>query len=236
MMAHCPVQTKREKQNMKSILEKLLIAAFELEEKGHKPFSAEDIVVASWQKFPDAFGLAGYQDRYPDSNRVFAEIMGSKPIRKKGYLIKVGEKLYQLTDSGKQYAKSLTEDTLKRETEKAQFTREIKKELKRYFESRAVLKYIEKRSSEITFYDLCALFGISPRSTYIELEGRLSNFNNIISRAREIAAKKNFSFEHGGKQYSLADIEMLIELKNFLLNKFDNDLNVIRQRRDERNK
>lgn len=83
MMAHCPVQTKREKQNMKSILEKLLIAAFELEEKGHKPFSAEDIVVASWQKFPDAFGLAGYQDRYPDSNRVFAEIMGSKPIRKK---------------------------------------------------------------------------------------------------------------------------------------------------------
>lgn len=99
-----------------------------------------------------------------------------------------------------------------------------------------MLKYIEKRSSEITFYDLCALFGISPRSTYIELEGRLSNFNNIISRAREIAAKKNFSFEHGGKQYSLADIEMLIELKNFLLNKFDNDLNVIRQRRDERNK
>lgn len=53
----------------------------------------------------------------------------------------MGEKLYQLTDSGKQYAKSLTEDTLKRETEKAQFTREIKKELKRYFESKRVKIY-----------------------------------------------------------------------------------------------
>jgi hypothetical protein len=221
---------------LKSILEKLLIAALELEEAGRKPFSAEDIVVASWRRFPDAFGLVGYQDKYPDSNRVFAEIMGSKPIRKKGYLIKVGEKLYQLTDSGKQYAKSLTENRVKRETEKGLFTREIKKELKKYFESRALAKYKENRSSEITFYDLCALFSISPRSSYIELEGKLSNFNYILAKAQEIASKKAFSFEHGGKEYNLSDIEMLIKLKEFLLKEFEYELNVIRQRRDERNK
>jgi len=221
---------------LRSILQKLLIAALELEEKGRKPFSAEDIVVASWQRFPDAFGLAGYRDKYPDSNRVFAEIMGSKPIRKKGYLIKVGEKLYQLTDSGKQYAKSLIKDSVKKETEKGPFTREITRELKKYFESRALAKYKENRASEITFYDLCALFSISPRSSYIELEGKLSNFNNIIAKAQEIAGKKTFSFEHGGNEYNLLDIEMLNKLKEFLLKKFEHDLNVIRQRRDERNK
>lgn len=221
---------------MKSIVEKLLVAALELEKSGHKPFSAEDIVVASWKRFPDAFGLAGYQDQYPDSNRVFAEIMGSKPIRKKGYLIKVGEKMYQLTDSGRQYAERLIGNSPKQGVEKAFFSREIKKELKRYFESRALLKYKENRASEITFHDLCALFGISPRSTYIELEGKLSNFCNIIKRSQEMARKKPFSFEHGGKEYNLADIEILIDLKEFLLKKFENDLNIIRQRRDERNK
>lgn len=219
---------------MKSVLEKLLIAAFILEEKGRKPFSAEDIVVASWERFPDAFGLSGYRDKYPDSNRVFAEIMGTKPIRKRGYLIKVGEKMYQLTDSGRQYARSLIEVGFEPGSEKGPFSREIRKELKKYFESRALLKYRQNRTSEITFYDLCELFGISPRSTYIELEGKLSNFDNIIARAHDVATKKAFSFEHGGKEYNLSDIETLIELKKFLLDKFKNDLNTIRQRYDER--
>ena len=88
-----------------SITEKLLLSALDLEENGRCPFSAEDLVVSAWKKFPDAFGLAGYRDTnsqlcYPDSYRVFAEIMGSKPIRKRGLLRKVGTKMYQLTEAG----------------------------------------------------------------------------------------------------------------------------------------
>src|SRR2546426_1543885 len=82
-----------------SVPDKLLLAAYHLEETGRRPFSAEDLVVAAWRQFPDTFSLAGYRGSddgqllYPDSNRVFAEIMGTKPIRKRGLLIKVGNKM-----------------------------------------------------------------------------------------------------------------------------------------------
>src|SRR2546422_184533 len=95
-----------------TVPEKLLLAASELEEKGLRPFSAEDLVVSAWRKFPDTFGLAGHrgengQPAYPDSNRVFAEIMGSKPIRKRGMLEKVGSKMYQVTEAGREHAEHL---------------------------------------------------------------------------------------------------------------------------------
>ena len=117
------------------ITEKLLLAAFDLEQRGHSPFSAEDLVVSAWQKFPDAFGLAGHRGDdgqlcYPDSNRVFAEIMGSKPIRKRGLLRKVATKMYQLTEGGREHARLLLRRTGESRVEKAGLSREIEQQLK----------------------------------------------------------------------------------------------------------
>ena len=97
-----------------SIADKLLIAALDIEKAGKKEFSAEDLVVSAWKKFPDAFGLQGYLDEngksiYPNSNRVYAEIMGSKPLRKRGLFQKVGNKMYKLTEAGHPYAKSVSD-------------------------------------------------------------------------------------------------------------------------------
>src|SRR5918911_2824096 len=101
-----------ERKDQLSVSEKLLLAAYDLEENSRRPFSAEDLVVSAWRKFPDTFGLAGYRGgdgelSYPDSNRVFAEIMGSKPIRKRGLLTKVGSKMYSLTEAGRDHARLL---------------------------------------------------------------------------------------------------------------------------------
>jgi hypothetical protein len=110
--------------------DKLVLAAVKLEKKGKKPFSAEDLVVSAWKLFPNSFGLAGNADEkgiplYPDSNRVFVEIMGSKPIRKKGYLEKVGNKMYQLTQSGRNRADILNKDENPSEVAKLSFSREL---------------------------------------------------------------------------------------------------------------
>src|SRR4030042_287505 len=96
--------------NGPSIQNKLLVAAYALEAEGRLRFSAEDLVVIAWKMYPEAFGLAGYNDNqgrpiYPNSNRVYAEIMGSKPLRKNGWLRKVGSKIYQLTEAGRSKAR-----------------------------------------------------------------------------------------------------------------------------------
>ena len=45
-----------------TILEKLLLAAYDLVMKGEPEFTAEDLVIAAWRKYPDAFGLSGHLD------------------------------------------------------------------------------------------------------------------------------------------------------------------------------
>src|ERR1700682_1820790 len=45
-----------------TVPEKILLAAFQLEEEGKSPFSAEDLIVSSWKKFPKTLGLKGYAE------------------------------------------------------------------------------------------------------------------------------------------------------------------------------
>src|SRR6202163_5111941 len=84
-----------------TVPEKILLAAFGLEDQGQSPFSAEALIVASWQKFPKTFGLKGYADQYPDSNKILSSIMGEKGLARRGWLVKLGTKLYALTRDGR---------------------------------------------------------------------------------------------------------------------------------------
>jgi hypothetical protein len=222
-----------------TVPEKLLLAASELEETGLRPFSAEQLVVSAWQKFPDTFGLAGYrgdngQLSYPDSNRVFAEIMGSKPIRKRGMLEKVGSKMYQVTEAGHEHAQSLLNRKERLPVQKASLPREVARELKRLFESKAVEKVKSNRISDLTFYDACDFWRISPRSSAIELDGRLANLERVVESALKIVQRKSASFEHGGTAFGRGDLQVLLDVHRKLQGEFQEELRIIRKRTDER--
>lgn len=225
--------------NELTVPEKLLLAASELEKKGLRPFSAEALVVSAWQKFPDTFGLAGYRGEsgqltYPDSNRVFAEIMGSKPIRKRGMLEKVGSKMYQVTEAGHEHARTLLNGGERLSVQKASLSREVARELKRLFESKAVEKVKSNRNADLIFYDACAFWRISPRSSAIELEGRLANLERVVESTFKIVKQKAASFEHGGHTFGRADLQMLLNTHRELQEKFQEELRIIRKRTDER--
>ena len=222
-----------------SITEKLLLSAYELEESGRRPFSAEDLVVSAWQSFPDAFGLAGYLNStgslaYPDSNRVFAEIMGSKPIRKRGFLKKVGTKMYQLTEAGREHARTFLMEDRQTQIKKAGLPRDIEEELKRLFTSKPVEKFKNNRFEDITFYDACSFWGISPRSSAIELEGRVANLEKVVELAREAVNEKMATFEHGSQAFGDSDLDLLVKLHKELLGRFDEEIKIIQRRTDER--
>jgi hypothetical protein len=222
-----------------SVADKLVLAADDLGREGRTRFSAEDLVIAAWRKFPDVFGLSGYPDgkgqlAYPDSNRVFAEIMGSKPIRKKGFLAKVGNKMYQLTDAGREHARTLSRRSDEGPARKAGLARPTERELKRLLASRAVEKVKNNRVDDITFYDACAFWAISPMSSAIELEGRIANFEKIVETAQGALHGRAASFDHGGTGFGADDLTRLLEVHRLLLQRFNAELAVIRQRGDER--
>ena len=90
-----------------TVPEMILLAAWDLEQQGQSPFSAESLIVTAWLRFPRAFGLKGYADQYPDSNKVLTAIMGEKGLARKGWLAKMGQKLYSLTREGRNVVRRL---------------------------------------------------------------------------------------------------------------------------------
>ena len=222
-----------------TVSDKLLIAAFRLDDGRNRRFSAEDLVVAAWRMFPDTFGLSGYRDStgrmsYPDSNRVFAEIMGSKPIRKRGLLVKVGNKVYQLTEAGRDAALRLANRPADARVRKASLGREIEEHLKRLLSCRAIEKIRNNRAEDLTFYDACAFWGINPMSSAIQLEGQIANLEAIVQSARAATGNSVASFGHGGQAFGASDLDSLIDAHKVMLEKFRPELEVIRKRKDER--
>ncbi len=208
--------------------DKLILAAHLIEEKGEKFFSAEELVVTAWKKFPETFSLTGFD--YPDSNRVLSEIMGSKSIRKKGLIKKIGKKMYQLTEMGNAYANNLLSKKNPIENRNKFLTREISQILKRLYSSRAFEKFIKKEVSEITFFDACSFWGISPRSSAIDFEGRITNIINVIESSQKILQGEMDSSD----SMEIVNLDNLKALHYELLKKFSNEIEIIKKRTDER--
>ena len=202
-----------------SVYDKLLIAAFGLSLDGRSPFSAEDLVVAAWKMFPNTFGLSGHHDAdgrplYPDSNRVFAEIMGSKPIRKRGFLVKVAQKMYDITQMGRDVASQLeaSRGISGRKEDRAarvRLSRDVLAELRRLLGSRAVQKVDNAQIDALTFHDACLFWGITPQSSAIELDGKLANAKDTIAAAKRVLSSGETRFQHGGQPVSEETLDLI---------------------------
>ena len=220
-----------------SVADKLVVAAHQMRVAGKSPFTAEDLVVAAWRAYPDTFGLPGYADSdgrsaYPDSNRVFAEIMGTKPVRQRGYLVKVGNKLYQLTEAGADYAEGLKAEAVG--TEKVGLARPLKDELERLLKAKATDKLKAGRIDEITFHDACGFWKISSRSSAIEFTGRYNNIEKLIASAKSAAHDKGIALRHGGGAITLAEVNSLQELHHLMRERFAAEIDVLLRRTDQR--
>lgn len=223
-----------------SIVDKLLIAALEIEKSGKDKFSAEDLVVFSWRKFPDAFGLQGYLDEhgnamYPNSNRVYAEIMGSKPLRKQGLLQKVGNKMYRLTEAGRVRAGSITNMPHDKAPEKWLLAREKIEQIRHLFESKAAQKMRSGNMEDISFFDACGFWGISARSSAKELWSRFAHLEAVLDTAQEaLGSRSVVNSKHGAIPYTAKDLKGLHDLHESLEEKFAKEIEIIKKRRDER--
>jgi hypothetical protein len=87
--------------------EEVLIAACCLRRSGFRTFTAEHLTVVAWEMYPTTFGLSGYKDCYPDSNKVLVTLSGKRGLVRRGWLRLVGPKEYELTDAGRTAAAEL---------------------------------------------------------------------------------------------------------------------------------
>ena len=224
-----------------TVPEKLLLAALEAR-KASATFTAEDLVVAAWRLYPDTFGLSGYAEQYPDSNRVLTNIMGTKGMRGKGWLRKVGEKQYRLTSAGLSKGEVLLvrgrkagERTLS-DYLRAELDRNTVAALDRLVSTPAALKVIRGVQEELTFRDACGFWDITARSNANTLSAKLADVAVLLERALELLGAKEGTqgLKLPSGNISQSSLRHLLCLHQEMQKVFKAELDVIRRRTDER--
>lgn len=214
-----------------TVPEKILVAAVHLEEQGESPFSAESLIVAAWKKFPLAFGLKGYHDQYPDSNKVLSSIMGERGLTRKGWLAKVGQKLYTLTPDGRRVVQRMrhggeeppaTESTKK-------LSRDQEKLLLHLLNSSALQKFQENRKDELTFGEACKFWGVTEDEHGDAVTSRLTRVPTTLSGIDRIAGQDELVLNNG-RVVSADELELLFKTHDYLEARFARHLNLLRSR------
>lgn len=187
--------------------EKILLAASLLEDQGQSPFSAEALIVSAWQKYPLTFGLKGFEQQYPDSNKVLSGIMGEKGLPRRGWMAKVGQKLYTLTRDGRQVVRKLLqgEDTppLTARRTLTELTRDHDLLLQSLLATAIYAKHRQGRDAEWTFSEACRFWGMGERlgaavdvrldelqRLLVEIEGMLMGSVQTLGNGREVTGKE----------------------------------------------
>jgi hypothetical protein len=213
-----------------TVPEKVLLAASQLEEQGQSPFSAEALVVAAWQKFPRTFGLKGYTDQYPDSNKVLSSVMGERGLTRRGWLAKMGQKLYALTRDGRQVVIRLQQGgEPPPATAPVRITREMEKQLLPLFASQAVQKFEEGLKNELTFADACRFWGITENQHGEGLTARLDRTRAVLADVERAIGTGSAELSNG-RSVSGDDLNLLMAVHEYLAERFARHLSLLRSR------
>jgi hypothetical protein len=215
--------------------EKILLAAAQLEDAGQSPFSAEALIVAAWQANPRTFGLKGYTDQYPDSNKVLAGLMGERGLTKRGLLVKMGQKLYALTREGKTAVRRIHDEAT--HTEPLTGSRPLSGEQETFLIAvlgvPAVQKFRSGTRAEITFPDACRFWTLTDGVTGDEVDRALDRFRLLV---REIESRIGFGQADlsNGQRITADEIEVLSDLDSYLDDRFTRHLMLLRGRNGRR--
>jgi hypothetical protein len=214
-----------------TVPEKILLAAENLDKQGHSPFTAEALIVASWQRFPNTFGLKGFSEKYPDSNKILSSIMGEKGLARRGWLVKMGQKLYAMTREGRNVVRRvmMQEDESPAAAAVQRLTREHDKFMKVLFDSSAVQKFEEHRKHDLTFADACRFWGVTENMKGESLDGKLDEMNSTLAELDRIFADADFEMS-GGRIVTAGDVRVLTNIHRYMEDRFDRHLNLLRSR------
>lgn len=214
-----------------TVPEKILLAADQLEKEGQSPFSAEALIVASWQKFPRTFGLKGYADQYPDSNKVLTSIMGEKGLTRRGWLVKMGQKLYAMTREGRLVVRRVTlaEEEPTAVSASVKLSRDQERFILNLLDSSAVQKFEENRKAELTFADACRFWGITENMKGEALDAKLQQFDSQLSELDRGLADADAELANG-RHVAAGDVRVISNIHRYMEDRFDRHLNLLRSR------
>lgn len=157
--------------------EKILVAMYQLSNGTNQPLEYEDIVLKSWELFPDEFGLRKYVHKYPDSSDQHKPLYG--PLKDKGFVLS-GNKKFRLTEKCIAYVAELemARKGLKLGGNSDRLSRDKETQLKRICEADAFRLFSLGQKERILDTDFYTYLGVTFRPKPHEFLGCLSTVAN----------------------------------------------------------
>lgn len=221
-----------------TVTQKVILAAYSLEKEGQSPFSAEALIVACWKSNKKTFGLKGFAEAYPDSNRVLAVIMGERGLARQGWLNKEGVKLYTLSERGRKEAERIQRGdepppkvkVERPRTSPAKVNRDIEKFILRITTTQAIRRFRTGAKFEITFRDACSFWGVADPTDLMAVRKAASSTPEEIARAEELFTGDKLVLSNG-QLVTMDELKMISAVHSFLSEQFARQLDLSRVRR-----
>jgi len=204
---------------------KLLVAVGKLSDSGKLTFSAEDIAVKAHELYCEEFALKGYP-QFPNSNKVYTQLMGkSAPLIVRGWLEKVGSKLYRLTSKGVSDLNAIDADGAYER--RLRVERLLDDEYGRILKSDVFTLFCDGQQESIIFYQFCRFAGLSAGDKWQTVENRLKRLTHSVKEIVKLGESgQRLTIRFRGTNYSFTpdDLRSVGALYKFLLEKFQPQL------------
>jgi hypothetical protein len=211
--------------------QQILLAAFECSEGDlKKTFTSEDLLVHAWERDKLAWGLRGFEDNHPDSNKIVKELdahAGKQGIVGQGLLEKVHRRVYRLTPAGIAAASELRpSDTIARE----KASRELEEAVKKILEHRVFKEWLINPLRPKHFREAGHFWGIAPGTPPKTVRERVSYMEQTLNAALNVLEQRGVDeiIEQRGKVlFERKDIERCLEFQGTLKQRFAKDLKLL---------
>lgn len=222
-----------------SAITKILVAAVNLEERGVLPFTEIELILESWKRFPDDFGLKGYEQLYPDTHLVLCKIMGKAGLIRKSLLEQKKDRSLILTPKGRELAYDVSiglQIELGTPTPTPLcaangLSEDINKFLDQVVDSVAFTKYHFQEKDKISLREAQEFWSLSCDMKGEVIAASLEEFKGGLSRIQLIL--KGTSGElilHNGRVVSWGDLASVVEIDEYLQKRFGTIIRLLERR------
>jgi hypothetical protein len=217
-----------------TVSQKILLAAHKLEDAGHSPFTIEALTVQAWKANKVTFGLKGFADEYPNSNVIYAALMGERGLAKRGWLVKVGPKLYNLSRQGNEEARRILEGDdsplpKRRALAAIRVPKDLEQQLVCLFTTTAFRRYEEGMKREITYRDACQFWSLSDSATGSYVDAVLAQTPATLAAVEQLLIGDSIDLSNG-QSVNTADLKALGGVHRWMTEQFARNLNQQRER------
>lgn len=165
--------------------EKVLVALYGLSDNNGKAISYEDLVVAAFKAYPDDFALRGYP-QYPDASDIHKPVY--QVLKPRG-LVRISNKTFHLTESGRRAAEKLTIPT-GMSSPGIRLTRKQTQAIDRYMRSAAVSLVSKGEQNELIDVDCQRFYGFAAWTKPREANALREEFRSVLDTLATVDAQK----------------------------------------------